>query len=102
MRSIGYAERAVGGARDSKHLHGCLNDRIRRLVKVLSQLGCWNAHHGHAALLEPSVTPLVTLRSITHVVAYAVNLDCEICFCAVEVEDVWPDRMLPAEYRLAW
>ena len=100
MRSIGYAERAVEGARDSKHLHGCLNDCVRRLVKVLEQLGCRDAYQGHAVLLEPSVPPLVMLGSISHVVTYAVNLDCQIHFRAAEVEDVWPDRMLPAEYRL--
>ena len=86
------------GARDSKHLHGRSNDRIRRLVNILIQLGCGDAYHGDAVLLEPGVTSLITLGSITHVVAYAVNLDCEIRFRAVEVEHVWSDRMLPAEY----
>jgi hypothetical protein len=70
--------------------------------KSCKQLGWRDAHHGYAVLLEPSVTPLVALRSISHVVTHAVNPDCEIGFRAVEVEHVWPDRMLPAEYRLTW
>ncbi len=91
----------VEGARDSKHLHSRSNDRIRRFVKVPQQLGCGDAHYGHAVLLEPSVTPLVTLGSIGHVVAYAVNLDREIRFRAVEIEHIWPDRVLTTKNRLS-
>ena len=52
--------------------------------------------------LEPSVTLFVMLRPIAHVVAYAVDLDGEVCFRAIEVEDIRSDRMLAAEDWLTW
>ena len=52
--------------------------------------------------LEPSVALFVMLRPIAHIVAYAVDLDGEVCFRAKEVEHVRSDRMLAAEDWLTW
>jgi hypothetical protein len=42
------------------------------------------------------------LWPIAHVVAYAVDLDGEVCFRAIEVEHVRSDRMLATEDWLTW
>jgi hypothetical protein len=95
-------EGAVEGAQDSKLLRRESNDGVRRFIDVAAQLHRRNAHDCHAVLLEPSVTVFVVLRPIAHIVAYAVNLDGEMRFRAIEVEDIGADRMLAAEYWLIW
>jgi len=92
----------VEGAQDSKLLRRESNDGVRRFIDIAAQLRRGNAHHCHAVFLEPSVTLFVMLRPIAHVVAYAVDLNGEMGFRAIEVEDIRSDRMLAAEDWLAW
>jgi hypothetical protein len=92
----------VEGAQDSKLLRGESNDGVRRFIDIAVQFRRRNAHDSHAVFLEPSVTLFVVLRPIAHVVAYAVHLDGEVCFRAIEVEHVGSDRMLAAEDWLIW
>jgi hypothetical protein len=87
----------VEGAQDSKLLRGESNDGVHRFIDTAAQVRGGNAHHRHAVLLEPSVALFVMLRPIAHVVAYAVDLDGEMGFRAIEVEHVRSDRMLAAE-----
>jgi hypothetical protein len=92
----------VEGAQDSKLLRGESNDGVRRFIDIAAQLRRCNAHHCHAVFLEPSVTLFVALRPIAHVMAYAVDLDGEMRFWAIKVEDIGSDRVLAAEDRLIW
>src|SRR5580704_468852 len=97
-----HPEGVVEGAQDSKALRRESNDGVRRFIDIAAQLRRRNAHHCHAVFLEPSVTLFVMLRPIAHVVAYAVDLNGEMGFRAIEVEDIRSDRMLAAEDWLAW
>src|SRR5580700_10566569 len=97
-----HPEGVVEGAQDSKLLRGESNDGVRRFIDIAAQLCRRNTHHCHAVFLEPSVTLFVVLRPIAHVVAYAVDLDGEMCLWAIEVEHVRSDRMLAAENWLTW
>ena len=54
------------------------------------------------ATIEARIAAFVVLRSITHAVAYSINLDREMCFGAIEIEHVWTDWVLAAEDRLSW
>ena len=94
-------EGVVEGAQDSKLLRGESNDGVRRFIDIAAQLCRCNAHHCHAVFLEPSVTLFVALRPIAYVMAYAVDLDGEMRFWAIKVEDIGSDRMLAAEDWLA-
>src|SRR5580704_6580362 len=96
-----HPEGVVEGAQDSKLLRGESNDGVRRCIGIAAQLRRRNAHHCHAVFLEPSVALFVMLRPIAHVVAYAIDLDGEMRFRAIEVEHVWSDRMLATEDWLA-
>ena len=92
---------AVEGAQDSKLLRRESNDGVRRFIDIAAQLRRRNTHHCHAVFLQPSVTLFVVLRPIAHVVAYAVDLDGEMRFRAIEVEHVRSNRMLEAKDWLA-
>jgi hypothetical protein len=92
----------VEGAQDSKLLRGESNNGVRRFIDIAAQLCRWNTHHCHAVFLKPSVALFIVLRPIAHVVAYAVDLDGEMRFRAIEVEDIGSDRMLAAEDWLTW
>ena len=92
-----HPEGVVEGAQDSKFLRGESNDGVRRFIDIAVQFRRRNAHHCHAVFLQPSVTQFVVVRPIAHVVAYAVDLDGEMCFRAIEVEHVRSDRMWAAE-----
>src|SRR5580692_1322745 len=96
-----HLEGVVEGAQDSKLLRGESNDGVRRFIDIAVQFRRRNAHYCHAVFVEPSVTLFVVLRPIAHVVAYAVDLNREVCFRAIEVEHVRSDRMLAAEDWLA-
>src|SRR5580704_6999364 len=97
-----HPEGVVEGAHDSKLLRRESNDGVRRIIDIAAQLRRWDAHHCHAVFLEPSVALFVMLRPIAHVVAYAVDLDGEVCLWTIEVEHVRSDRMLTTEDWLTW
>jgi hypothetical protein len=50
---------------------------------------------------KPRVAHHITLWSITHVMANAIQLDCQTCRSAIEIQDIWADWMLPSERGLA-
>jgi hypothetical protein len=58
-------------------------------------------HYPHPARTKPKVAAEIALRPIAHVVTNPVDLDCEPRPRAKEVQNIRPDRMLPAEYRLS-
>src|SRR5580692_11651657 len=83
-----HPEGVVEGAQDSKLPRRESNDGVRRFIDIAAQLRRSNAHHCHAVFLEPSVALFVMSRPIAHVMAYAVDLDGEMRFRAIEVEHV--------------
>ncbi len=74
---------------------------ISCIIDAAHQLSRCDAHYGHAVFLKPRVTMYVAFRPVSHVVAHAIQLDSEVCFCAIEVQHVWTDWMLAAKYRLS-
>src|SRR5580704_6752164 len=72
-----HPEGVVEGAQDSKLLRRESNDGVRRCIDIAAQLRRRDAHHCHAVFLQPSVSSFIMLRPITHVVAYAIDLDGE-------------------------
>src|SRR5436305_9748184 len=93
----GVTRSAPEGA-SSEPLRRHANDRICRFLNLARQFACVNAHQGDALRREPRIATNVALRAIAHVVTRPVNLERETCFRAIEVEYVWSDRMLAAEY----
>ena len=91
----------VEGASGSEHLRRHSNDRIGRFINPTGQFACGNAHHSHAACLKPSVAADIALRPIAHVVTYPIDLDREARFRAIEIEHIWPDRMLTTKHWLS-
>jgi len=53
-------------------------------------------------LPEPSVAPIIALRSVIHVMTYSINLDREMRLGAVEVQHVWTNRMLTTKHWHSW
>jgi hypothetical protein len=75
------------------------DDGVGRLICVEHHLACRNAHHRKPACLKPRIASCVTLRPITEVVAYSVDLDRKARLRAKEVKHTAPDRVLATEDR---
>jgi hypothetical protein len=91
----------VEGASDSKLLRRQSDDRIRRIIVSVYQLGCRDTNHGHSMFFEPEIAALIPSRAISHIMAYPINLNRQIRFRAIELEHVGSHRMLAPEYRLS-
>ena len=53
-----------------------------------------NAEDFQSEIFKIKRPAFVPLRIVLSVVNFAVDLDDELCFRAVKVDDIWPDRML--------
>jgi hypothetical protein len=78
------------------------DDGVGRLICVEHHLACRNAHHRKPACLKPRIASCVTLRPITEVVAYSIDLDRKARLRAKEVKHVGPNRVLTAEGWRSW
>jgi len=74
----------VEGALVRRHLVRHPNNRIGNFVDT-HNVNSSDANNGDAAFCEPRVVSLVALRSISHVMAYAINFDREPRLGAVEI-----------------
>jgi hypothetical protein len=92
----------VEGAPASKHLRRQSDDGVRGFINTVIQIRNWYSHHRNSVFLEPQIAPFVALRLITHIVAYSIDLNGEMCLRAIKIEDVWADWMLAAKDGLAW
>jgi hypothetical protein len=82
----------VEGVR-GEHDGRCDTIRIRKDVRSRQ------SDHGVSMLLQIALSNLVARRAITHVVGYAINLHDQAGGRIVEIDDVMPDPMLPAEFQ---
>jgi hypothetical protein len=78
------------------------DDGVSRQICVKHHLACRNAHRRKPPYLRPRVASCVTLRPITEVVAYSVDLDHKARLRAKEVKHVGPDRVLTTEDWRSW
>src|SRR5262249_48602526 len=59
-----------------------------------------DAQYGNVARRQPGVATKIEFRTRSHIVTYAVNLNCESCFGTIEIEYVRTDRVLPTKDEL--
>lgn len=77
-----------------------LADRICDPVRIAQHLGSRYPDDGQPLFFQPILPLLVALRPIRGIVLLPVNFENMFDGCAIEVGDVWSDRMLPSNSRL--
>ena len=56
-------------------------------------------HYAHTVGKKPRVACQVVLDLLELFVPGTVDLHAQLCRCAIEVQDIWPDRVLPAKAK---
>ena len=77
------------------------NDCIGHVIDLPGNIDRRNTHDRNSSLPKPRVLSSVALRAIGGIVAHPVDLDRQQGLGTVEVEHVWPNRMLAAKDRHA-
>jgi hypothetical protein len=74
---------------------------IGDIIRIGKHVLCRNAQDLEAFAFQPFGSDLVPLGSITEIMSGAIHLNRKFGCGAVEVENVWSDRMLPTETHLS-
>ena len=88
----GTARRAVEGRRGQR-------DPVGNSVWISQHFAGGDTDHAQAVLDEKGITALIAIRPIAGEVRYAIDLDHEARRSAVEIQGIWPQRMLPPKTR---
>jgi hypothetical protein len=74
-----------------------LDDRPGNAAAIAQDVTRGNTDDGKSALPESPVSMLVARDPLPIIMHHAVNLDDETSTRAVEIHDIWIDRVLPPE-----
>jgi hypothetical protein len=73
---------------------------VRNFVWIMKHILRGNAQDFNVFIIQPLRSALVPLRTITEVMGRTIHFDREFCRRTVEVEHIFPDRMLPPKIQL--
>jgi hypothetical protein len=74
---------------------------VRDAVRIREHILCRHAQHLKPLAFEPFGSNIVPLRPISEVMGETIHFDRKVRGGAVKIQDVRPDRMLPAEAHIS-
>jgi hypothetical protein len=73
------------------------DQRIGDFISIMKHVLCGDAKYVDAPALEPFSADIVALRPVDEIMGSAIDFDRKFGRRAIEVEDLRPDRVLPAK-----